>query len=70
VVDFRFDSRNRPKMYQRGLEDGRDGMPITAGPYTAEYREGWYHGYRDQLKRDVQAYNARHGTNFEPRGPY
>ena len=67
--NYRFDSRKRPAAYDRGVEDGRDGYPLQYG-MNDQYREGWYYGYRDQLTREIRAYNATHGTNYEPRGSY
>lgn len=69
VANFRFDSRQRPQAWDRGNEDGRDGYPLQFG-MSEQYQAGWYHGYRDQLTRELRAYNAVHGTNYEPRGPY
>lgn len=62
----------RKTPYQLGLEDGRDGVPLQhyRGPAGIAYRDGWYVGYHEALTRDVRAYNAAHGTNYEPRGPY
>jgi hypothetical protein len=68
-ADFRFDARRRPEAWTRGCEDGRDGVPLP-WPCSEQYKAGWYHGYTDQLRRELRAYNARHGTNYEPRGPY
>lgn len=69
---FNFPSNKRPSAYERGIEEGRDGMPLqfVPGPAGELYRAGWYRGYHDQLTREVRAYNVRHGTNYEPRGPY
>lgn len=69
---FRFPSNRRPSAYEQGIEDGRDGMPLQWRPGSAGelYASGWYHGYRDQLTRELRAYNAQHGTDFQPRGPY
>lgn len=68
-ANFRFNAKARPTSYQQGVEDGRDGHPLDYHR-NEQYRAGWYHGYHDQLARELRAYNARHGTDYKPRGAY
>lgn len=59
----------RETPYQRGYREGVDGhtLQYQAGEAGAQYRSGWYDGYRCELDRVVCAYNQLHGTDYKPR---
>lgn len=55
-----------------GYATGADGQCLYAVSYSDanhrdEYRKGWLRGYRASLSAELDAYNAEHGTTWEPR---
>lgn len=58
--------------YRVGFETGSEGCCFYSVSYSKaahrdEYRAGWLKGYREALTAEVEAYNAAHGTAWEPR---
>ena len=59
------------KCYEHGYTDGMNGMPLQRDAYKGldqlSYRSGWTHGYAEALQREIDEYNAAHGTSFTVR---
>lgn len=58
--------------YAVGYDTGSAGHCFYSVHYSKadhrdEYRSGWIRGYREALTREVQEYNERNGTTWEPR---